>query len=66
MPMPIPALEIVDYGAMAPPGRPAHARTKYLMNFDGYILVASTAAPAEHPFRFMVLAISSPRSGVRG
>jgi hypothetical protein len=30
------------------------------------ILVASTAAPAEHPFRFMVLAISSPRSGVRG
>jgi hypothetical protein len=42
-----------------PPRRP-------MRNRDYCILVLSTAAPAEHPFRFMVLAISSPRSGVRG
>ena len=37
--------------------RGGFARTKYFVNFCGYcsILVASTAAPAEHPFRFMVL-----------
>jgi hypothetical protein len=69
MPMPIPVPEIVEgHGAMRHPGARLLARTKYFVNFGGYcsILVASTATPAEHPFRFTVLAISSPRSGVRG
>ena len=54
--------------AMRHPGARLLARTKYFVNFGGYcsILVASTATPAEHPFRFTVLAISSPRLGVRG